>query len=166
MSMWLFLSPHIPAMSQNLCGIASPLTVLGIASLLGLYLAGGNQVFQLLHASYDFCSRIFAKCLPLHDTENILQHDFSRVDRSYKTSSHRLCGSGYKDTFVINVLFGFPLPTFHCFGYKSGARGGADAVVIILGDRKLNNVTDLHISKLVGYAESGYFYCLFHIRRI
>lgn len=117
---------HIPAMSQNLCSIAFPFAVLGVASLLSVDFAGGNQVFQLLYAAYDFCGRIFAECLSLHDTKDILQHDFGGVDRSYKTSCHRLCGSGNKDTPVVNVLFGFPLAPLHCLGNKGGAGRGAD----------------------------------------
>ena len=68
----------------------------------------------------------FAECLTLHDAEDILKHDLRRVYRSYKTSSHSLCGSGYKDTFVIYVFSCFPLSPLHCFGYKCGAGGGAN----------------------------------------
>ncbi len=71
---------HIPAMSQNLGGIAPPFAVLGVASLLSVDFAGGNQVFQLLYAAYDFRGRIFAECLSLHDTKDILQHDFGGID--------------------------------------------------------------------------------------
>ena len=35
---------QIPAMSQNLCSIAFPFAVLGVASLFSINFAGGNQV--------------------------------------------------------------------------------------------------------------------------
>ena len=150
-------------MPQNLGGIALPFTVLRIASFLCIDLPRGYQGLKLLGAAYNLRGRVLAKCQPLHHAEDILQHDRFGIDRCNQTLPHRLRYSCHLDALIVNILSGLPFAALERFIDARSVRHLPYGVVIVPGDRKANDLPDLHVAEFLRNAFLGYSYCLFHI---
>lgn len=118
--MWFKLLSHIPAMSQNLSGIAFPFTVLGIVALLSLDLSGSYQLFKFLGTTNNSGGYILAKVEAFHHHKYILQLHLGRVERGNNKFPHRLCSSNYLGTLVIVVDTSFPPLSGGSVRYQSG----------------------------------------------
>lgn len=77
--MWLFLISHIATVPEHLSCVALPFGVLGIATLICIYLTVGNQLFKFLRTANDGRGYIFAECQPLHYSVDILKLNSCRI---------------------------------------------------------------------------------------
>ena len=148
-------------MSQNLCGIALPFAVLGIAALHCRDLPGRDEVLEFLNTSDDLCRNVFAESLVLQREEDILKHDFSGIDRCNLEPSHPSRRSYDNHALGLEVGSGRPcLALVHPVGQQRRRRARTHRRRIVSVDGKLNDIADIHVSELRGYA-TGCYACYF-----
>lgn len=96
-------------MAQYLGGIAEPFAVLNIVRLFGRYLAGGNQIFQLLDPADNPCRQVFAESLVRHDRHYILKLNRLGVHGFNTKPAH-----SYAILRTATLLLSLSSLVFHC----------------------------------------------------